>query len=42
VIEIPAASLGIVGQAFDFIFYGREAVGGGVMVGGPGQVGELA
>ena len=41
-IELPAASLGIVGQAFDFIFHGREAVGGGVMVGGPHQVGELA
>jgi len=37
----PAAFLGIVGQAFDFIVNGREAVGGGVHVGGPHQILEL-
>ena len=36
------ASLDIISQAFDFIVNGREAVGGGVQVGGPHQVFELA
>lgn len=38
----PIAILGLFGEAFDFVFSGREAETGGVMVGGTSQVLELA
>jgi osmoprotectant transport system permease protein len=39
---ITLAFLGSFGGAIDFIFNSREAVGGGVQVGGLGEVGEFA
>jgi osmoprotectant transport system permease protein len=36
------AALGLFGEAFDFVFNQQEAATGGVMVGGPQQVLELA
>lgn len=36
------ATLGLFGEAFDFVFSQQEAATGGVMVGGPQQVLELA
>jgi osmoprotectant transport system permease protein len=36
------AALGLFGEAFDFVFNQQEAATGGVMVGGPEQVLELA
>jgi osmoprotectant transport system permease protein len=36
------AALGLFGEAFDFVFNQQEAATGGVMVGGPDQVIELA
>jgi osmoprotectant transport system permease protein len=36
------AALGLFGEAFDFVFNQQEAATGGVMVGGPQQVMELA
>jgi osmoprotectant transport system permease protein len=38
----PAGVLGLFGEAFEFVFQGREAATGGVMVGGLDQVLELA
>jgi len=42
VIAAPIAALGLFGDAFNFVFTPQEAEGGGVMVGGLDQVGELA
>lgn len=39
---VPVGFLGTFGDAIDFILHGQEAVGGGVHVGGPHQVIELA
>lgn len=39
---MPLASFGLFGDAVEFVFSGREAATGGVMVGGPDQVLELA
>ena len=39
---LPLAFLDAFSGAFDFIFSQRESVGGGLQVGGLGQVGELA
>lgn len=39
---LPLAAFGLFGDAFDFIFNQQEAATGGVMVGGPEQVIELA
>jgi osmoprotectant transport system permease protein len=41
-IAVPAATLGLFGDAFQFVFNQREAASGGVKVGGLDQVGELA
>ncbi|HTU15772.1 MAG TPA: ABC transporter permease [Solirubrobacterales bacterium] len=41
-IAAPIAALGLFGDAFNFVFTPQEAEGGGVMVGGLDQVGELA
>jgi osmoprotectant transport system permease protein len=38
----PVGVLGLFGEAFEFVFQGREAATGGVMVGGLDQVLELA
>jgi osmoprotectant transport system permease protein len=40
--EPVLASMGLFGEAFDFVFNQQEARTGGVLVGGPEQVGELA
>jgi osmoprotectant transport system permease protein len=42
VIAPSFATLGLFGEAFDFVFNQQEAATGGVMVGGPQQVMELA
>jgi osmoprotectant transport system permease protein len=42
VIDPSFAALGLFGEAFDFVFNQQEAATGGVMVGGPQQVLELA
>lgn len=39
---VPFSSLGLFGDAFQFVFSGREAETGGVMVGGTSQVLDLA
>ena len=39
---IPTAAFGLFGDAFDFVFSGREAETGGVTVGGTSQVLDLA
>jgi osmoprotectant transport system permease protein len=39
---VPIAFFGLFGEAFDFVFSGREAETGGVTVGGTGQVLDLA
>ncbi len=39
---VPVAALGLFGDAFNFVFSGREAATGGVQVGGPDQVLDLA
>lgn len=39
---LPIAALGLFGEAFQFVFEGREAATGGVMVGGLDQVLDLA
>ncbi len=41
-ISLNFAALGLFGEAFDFVFNQQEAATGGVMVGGPTQVIELA
>jgi osmoprotectant transport system permease protein len=41
-IGVPLASFGLFGEAFQFVFEGREAETGGVTVGGTSQVLELA
>lgn len=41
-IALPTASFGLFGEAFNFVFSGREAETGGVRVGGTDQVLELA
>jgi osmoprotectant transport system permease protein len=41
-LAVPIGFLGEFGNAIDFILHGQEAVGGGVHVGGPHQVIELA
>lgn len=41
-IPVPIASFGLFGEAFDFVFQGREAQTGGVTVGGTDQVLDLA
>lgn len=41
-IPVNFAALGLFGDAFDFVFSEQEAATGGVMVGGPEQVAELA
>jgi osmoprotectant transport system permease protein len=41
-LAVPVGFLGTFGDAIDFILHGQEAVGGGVHVGGPHQVIELA
>ncbi|HMT04598.1 MAG: ABC transporter permease subunit [Solirubrobacterales bacterium] len=40
--NLPAASFGLFGEAFEFVFSGREAETGGVTVGGTSQVLDLA
>jgi len=39
---VPTAAFGLFGEAFNFVFSGREAETGGVTVGGTGQVLDLA
>lgn len=41
-IPAPVAAFGLFGDAFNFVFSGREAETGGVTVGGTGQVLDLA
>jgi osmoprotectant transport system permease protein len=41
-IGLPIAAFGLFGEAFQFVFEGREAATGGVMVGGLDQVLDLA
>ncbi len=41
-IPVNFAALGLFGDAFDFVFSEQEAATGGVMVGGPEQVADLA
>lgn len=40
--NLPVASFGLFGEAFEFVFSGREAETGGVTVGGTSQVLDLA
>lgn len=39
---LPVAALGLFGDAFNFVFSGQEAATGGVQVGGPEQIIDLA
>jgi len=41
-LNLPVASFGLFGEAFEFVFSGREAETGGVTVGGTSQVLDLA
>jgi len=41
-VSLPLAFLGDFGDAIQFIFQERESVGGGVQVGGPGELADLA